>query len=55
MEKAEILKKVKQREYEKRCVNVKICPECGGNLVTGEDGHLLDHVCKACNLSWPYT
>lgn len=52
MRKVEILKKVKQREYEKRCIDVRICPECGGDLVDGDDDR--DHICKACNLAWPY-
>lgn len=54
MKEDEILKKVEQREYEERCVAAKICPKCGGNLVTKGDDRFLDRVCKACNLSWPW-
>ncbi|KKN33244.1 hypothetical protein LCGC14_0805830 [marine sediment metagenome] len=54
-EKAEILKKVKQREYEKRCVNVRICPICGQDLVCMCEGESAsDRTCRACNLCWDY-
>lgn len=54
MERSKILKKVEQREYEKRCVNVRICPTCGQDLVSAYDGDSADRVCKACNLCWDY-
>ena len=50
----EILERVKEREFKKRCVDAAICPECGGNLSQKDDGHLIDHVCVPCNLSFPY-
>jgi len=54
MIKDEILAKVEKREFEKRCVDVGVCPKCGGNLSIENDGHLMDKVCKPCNLSFPY-
>lgn len=54
MNKEEILRKVEQREYEKRCVDAGICPECGADLSIDGDDNLLDKVCRPCNLSWPY-
>lgn len=54
MYKDEILKKVEQREYEKRCVNVRICPKCGGDLTTSDHSgdEYVDKECKVCNIGW---
>ncbi len=54
MEKSKILKKVEQREYEKRCVNVRVCPKCGQTLVSAYDEDPADRVCKACNMCWDH-
>ena len=53
IEKAEILKRVEQREYEKRCVMARICPYCGEDLAISNDC-LSSGICKRCNLSFPY-
>ncbi len=52
--KSEILEKVKELEYKKRCVNVRICPTCGQDLVSAFNGSSIDRVCKACNQCWDY-
>ena len=51
MTKDEILEKVKQREYEKRCVDANVCPTCGLNLGYDDDNN---KVCRRCNLSFPF-
>jgi len=38
MFKQEILKRVEEREFEKRCIKVLICPNCGNDLIIGFDG-----------------
>jgi len=47
----EILAKVKEREYQKRCVNAGICPMCGATLKKKyHEG--VDLVCVPCNVVW---
>jgi len=48
---ASIIEKVKEREFEKRCYNAGICPDCGGNL--GEDDD-VGKVCRPCNRCFPF-
>lgn len=59
MDKAEILKKVEQRKYEKHCVNFRICPKCGQDLVFAhdildDDSDPANRACKACNICWDH-
>lgn len=57
MDKKEILKKVKnieQREaFVKRCLKVKICPECGGDLAISQDtAGNNDYNCHTCGFHY---
>lgn len=55
-EKETLLLMVEQREFEKRCLNVNLCPKCGKDLSVGigqADADVIK-VCKHCNLSFPH-
>ena len=54
MNKTEILERVKEREFNQRCINAGICPHCGGNLTKDNDSHFINKICYKCNLSFPY-
>ena len=48
-----VLLMVEQREFEKRCVGVDLCPQCNGPL--GRDNEDQDvKICRACNLDFSH-
>ena len=52
---SEILEKVKQHEYKKRCVDARICPKCGEYLSfhpRDRGGRFSNKVCRECNITW---
>lgn len=58
----EILNKVAELEFEKRCIAVNVCPKCGTDLVILRDidepeGSTLiqEKYCIPCKLHWPST
>ena len=54
MTKDAILKKVEKREQQKafveRCLRVRICPDCGDDLVEEDAFMVLE--CESCGSSW---
>ncbi len=43
---------VEKREFEQRCLNVNLCPECGKDL--GRDQYEKSKICRHCNLDFPH-
>ena len=56
MDHSEILKKVLKEESDRpfllRCLDVFICPECGGKLdIDTQHPYLTMYICKDCNFT----
>lgn len=51
MTKQEILEKVEAKEFKHRCLNLDICPKCGGDLDPRiNDEGSVDKVCDDCGM-----
>ncbi len=50
--KAKILKKMRDKRWERQCVAECICPECAGDL-TSSSSYNLDKYCKHCDKEFP--
>jgi len=52
----QIMQKVIRREldeqHDKRCVAVRVCPVCGGDLEMTRDDKFLDYCCVFCNKTY---
>jgi len=49
MNREEILKKVEEVEYERKCIATGICPACGGDLESYEIDYRRCYRCRECS------